>query len=221
MVSVEHVGSGEHRRTPTLIGALPAVAVHRVLGEAGAQPWVASVQLPGLTLTLHVRDARGVLRLLVFVMLVCGVVSAASATRAQSGAHGAGAFGLGLIIGNPTGVNGKYFLSREIAIDGALGFGVIGDGHVRLHGDVLWHFGVAAWPAAGLDLYLGVGPVLSSRNRRRDNDSLRLGARGPFGAALTFTGAPIDIFLEVAANLWLVDDVRLGLDAAIGARYWF
>ena len=161
------------------------------------------------------------LRVVAVVVPLWVGLGVSGAAQAQSGSHGANEFGLGLIIGNPTGVSGKYFLSREIAIDGALGLAFIDGEHLRLHADVLWHFGVAQWPAAGLDLYVGVGPVLASHHHRRDNDGLGLGARAPFGAALTFTGAPIDVFLEIAADLWLIDHVHLGLDAAIGVRYWF
>ena len=163
------------------------------------------------------------LRLVAVLALVWVTVGGVGSAQAQSVSHGGNEFGLGLIIGNPTGISGKYFLSREIAIDGAFGLGVIGGEHLRIHGDVLWHFGITQWPAAGLDLYVGVGPVLGSHNHNNNNnhDSLWVGARGPFGASLTFNGAPFDIFLEIAANLWLVEDVRFDLDAALGGRYWF
>ena len=44
--------------------------------------------------------------------------------------------------------------------------------------------------------------------------------RAPFGLAMMFD-APFDVFLEVAAGLWLVEKVGFHLDAAIGGRYWF
>lgn len=137
-----------------------------------------------------------------------------------------GEFGLGLIIGDPTGISGKYFLSQELAIDGALGFGFIGGRHTKLQSDLLWHFGVQRWPAAGLDLYVGVGPTLAFHDHHHHNDDhhnneLWIGVRGPFGAALSFNNAPFDVFLEIAAELWLVQHANLDLDAALGVRYWF
>lgn len=160
-------------------------------------------------------------------LLLCLAIHAAPNTAsAQSVSHGGGDFGLGLIIGDPTGINGKYFLSPEMAIDGSIGLGFIGHRHVQLNMDFLWHFGVQRWSAVGLDLYVGVGPMLGfydhddRRNNNRD-DELWLGARAPFGASLSFNRAPFDIFVELALGLWVVHDVDADLDAAIGARFWF
>jgi len=135
-------------------------------------------------------------------------------------ASDSGDFGLGLIVGDPTGASAKYFLSSVNAIDGAVGFGFIGGNHISLHADLLWHFPVQQWPQMQLDLYLGVGPRFGIRTKKRD-DNVLIGGRGPIGIALTFRGAPIDIFLEAAAGLWIVEKFGFDLDAAIGARFWF
>lgn len=134
-------------------------------------------------------------------------------------------FGLGLIIGDPTGVSMKGFLSEDTAIDGAVGIELIGGDDLHVHADFLWHFDIKQWSSARLDLYLGVGPTLGFHDgggKGHDDDGhLHLGARGPFGLAVTFNPARFDVFLEVAAKLHLIDKVRFGLDAAIGGRYWF
>src|SRR5262245_47616236 len=61
-------------------------------------------------------------------------------------------FGLGIIIGDPTGVSGKYLVSPEFAVDGAIGFGLIGEGHLHMHVDFLWQFEIKRWSTAQLDL---------------------------------------------------------------------
>lgn len=161
-----------------------------------------------------------------FLLLGLVLVEQVKPARAQSSiAHRGGDFGLGLIIGDPTGVNGKYFLSSEMALDGAIGFGVLGGHHTKLQMDFLWHFGVERWRAAALDLYLGVGPALAihdyDHGHRHYHGDLWVGARAPFGASLTFTKVPLDVFLELALGVWLVEHVHTDLDAAIGVRYWF
>lgn len=132
-------------------------------------------------------------------------------------------FGLGLIIGDPTGVTMKGFLTPETAIDGAVGFSLLHGNDLALHADFLWHFPIKQWPNAALDLYLGVGPALGfhDHGHRDDHNDVRIGARAPFGLAVMFNPARFDVFLEVAAKLWLVEDVHFNLDAAIGGRYWF
>ena len=142
------------------------------------------------------------------------------AMPARAEATDPGGFGLGLIVGDPTGVSMKGFLSQDVAIDGAIGFGILGRGHFMAQADMLWHFDIQRWPEMALDLYLGVGPRVGIRDRRRD-DELLIGGRGPIGIALAFSGAPFDVFLEAAAGLWLVERFGFDVDAAIGARYWF
>jgi hypothetical protein len=158
---------------------------------------------------------------LLFAIAAAGVLSVPQRAVAQSD-H---TFGLGLIIGDPTGLTLKGFLTQDTAIDGAVGIGVLGGDDLHVHADFLWHFEVKRWDSAALLLYLGVGPELGLRGAPHphppdDHDHVFIGARGPFGLAVMFN-APFDVFLEVAAGLWLIEDVRFHLDAAIGGRYWF
>jgi hypothetical protein len=170
------------------------------------------------------------LRLLALLLVALGALVPGGAAAQDQNRYGDRDFGLGLIIGDPTGVSMKGWLSAEMAIDGAVGFELIDGNDLSLHADVLWHFPIEQWENAALDLYLGVGPMLGLHDRGprhdrhdddHDHDHIHIGARGPFGLAVMFNPARFDVFLEVAAKLWLVDDVRFGLDAAIGGRYWF
>jgi hypothetical protein len=134
-------------------------------------------------------------------------------------------FGLGIIIGDPTGLSGKYFLAPENAIDFAVGLGLLHGKHLAIHADYLWHFQLDEWSSGRFDLYAGVGPKLGIRDKggrgRGGDGSVLLGARAPLGVAVMFLEAPFDVFVEVAAGLWIVEKVDFDLDAAIGARYWF
>lgn len=144
-------------------------------------------------------------------------------------AQAGGDFGLGLIIGDPTGLSGKGFVSETNAIDFAVGLAFIDGDHLHVHADYLWHFDIKRWSSAQLDLHLGVGPKLGMHFGKdgppgrpdRDDEWIGIGARGPFGLTMRFLEAPFDIFLEVAAGLWIVPDPHFDLDAAIGGRFWF
>ena len=48
-------------------------------------------------------------------------------------------FGLGAIIGKPTGISGKYWLNNENAIDAALGYSFENNSSINIHADYLWH----------------------------------------------------------------------------------
>ena len=159
--------------------------------------------------------------IVVGVLLGCVVMLAPSEASAQRGGKAGGDFGLGLILGDPTGVTGKHVLSASNAIDWAVGFGTINGRHLHVHADYLWEWELYRWPSAAMNLHAGVGPKLGFRDRRNNDDVFLLGARGPVGLNWRFTKAPFDVFIEIAAGLWIVENVDFDLDAAIGGRYWF
>jgi hypothetical protein len=69
---------------------------------------------------------------------------------------------------------------------------------------------------ATMDLYFGVGPQVWAWNSNVD-----LGARAPLGVDFILERWPIDVFVEVAAGLWIIEDVRVNVDAGAGFRWWF
>ncbi|MEZ4466854.1 MAG: hypothetical protein R3F60_08280 [bacterium] len=133
-----------------------------------------------------------------------------------------GPFGLGLAIGDPTGVNGKYKLGQSTAVDGTVGLSLVNGNRLSTHLDFHWVRplqGIVSW-------YVGLGGKLVAYDRDHDkhghdDDGIWMGARAPLGLDLEFRGVPLDLFIEIAAVLWVVERVDLDLDGAIGVRYWF
>jgi hypothetical protein len=52
-------------------------------------------------------------------------------------------------------------------------------------------------------------------------DNFRLGIRAPAGLNYIFAAAPLDIFLEIAPVLDVINKTEFRLTGAIGARYFF
>lgn len=132
---------------------------------------------------------------------------------------GSGDQGYGIMLGNPSGLSGKFWFSNEIALDGAIG---IDRGEVDAHVSFLYHdFDVLRRSGVHLPsnmdsaFYLGLGP----RILFADNDEF--GIRFPFGISLFPHGTPWEIFGEIAPVLRLTPDVGFNGDIAIGARYYF
>ncbi|HVV86989.1 MAG TPA: hypothetical protein VHE35_28315 [Kofleriaceae bacterium] len=133
-------------------------------------------------------------------------------------------FGLGLMVGAPSGLSGKYFYDPTKAID--FGIGVYRyyrhrDG-IHLHVDHLWHpVSLAHTDAFELPLYFGIG----ARVLDFDGGGDAIGVRAPIGVAFDFNNVPLDAFFELALVLDFGvdtdDNVDGDLSAAIGARYWF
>jgi hypothetical protein len=155
------------------------------------------------------------------------VVALAVALPGVAGAESdKGAFGLGLIIGEPTGVNAKYYLSDDRAIDAAAGAAFIGRGF-QVHADYLFHpFVLENTETFVLPFYAGPGLRVLRRDTGGQEDAhTRFGIRGVGGVLFDFRDIPLDVFIEVA----IVFDYRtlegepFGLDvnAGLGARYYF
>src|SRR5690606_25478587 len=103
--------------------------------------------------------------------------------RAESGA-----FGLGLIVGQPTGLTGAYELSDRTAIDAALGLAIFDDRDFYVHVEFLWYLPtLLRGDGVELSAYLGIGGFLVT------HDDPVIGARAPFGLSLDFSAAPLQL----------------------------
>jgi hypothetical protein len=142
-----------------------------------------------------------------------------------------GPFGLGLILGSPTGLSGKVYLSRKNAIDFAVGDFPVYHRGLGVHVDYLWHpVMLADDQAFFLPLYFGIGARVFDHHTDRYDDHLHVGARAPLGILFDFKRVPIDIFIELALVLdFFVEDrdrfdehdVFLDVNGAVGIRYYF
>ncbi len=135
--------------------------------------------------------------------------------------------GLGLIVGEPTGLAVKYWLDEEHAIDGGVAWSFWDEDGFQLHADYLWHFFELLQPeeASGkLPVYFGVGARLKFQedNGRHDDDdgNTVFGIRVPVGISYLFDGKPFDVFAEIAPILDLSPDVELNFSLAVGMRFY-
>src|SRR5258708_6964439 len=103
-----------------------------------------------------------------------------------------GRFGVGVILGEPTGASLKYWLNDTMAIDGAFGASSRDNTQFYMHGDVLWHkFDLIPVSQGRLPLYFGVGGLVRFRD---NNHSDEVGVRVPVGLSYMFDNIPVDVF---------------------------
>lgn len=136
--------------------------------------------------------------------------------------------GLGVIVGSPTGVSAKYFLSKENAVDAAIGWDFGRHHDLHIHGDYLWiKPGILKIKNESFDLFFGFGMRIISWERyyRRDDeyhdDKVSLGVRGPVGLTYFFKKIRLEVFGELALVFDLVPATKLDADVGVGARYFF
>jgi hypothetical protein len=133
----------------------------------------------------------------------------------------AGHIGVGITLGEPVGVDAKYWVNDTMAIDGAAGWSDDSHSDFYVHGDVLWHkFNLINFaPDNGkLPVYFGVGGLFRARSGGRSND---VGVRAPIGVDYIFNNVPIDIFAEIGPAIDVAPDIHGEITGGIGVRFWF
>ena len=145
------------------------------------------------------------------VVLITIVFSSAAAAAG-------GSFGLGIILGEPTGISGKLFLTKKNAIDGAVAWSLEHDNDFHIHGDYLYHsYNIFSNEDMELPLHFGIGGRIKFRQNRDD----KIGIRFPVGLNYIFETAPFDVFLEIVPIMDLAPDTDFDLNAALGGRFYF
>ena len=127
-------------------------------------------------------------------------------------------FGLGIILGEPTGISAKHWLSHSKAIDVALAWSLEGRDSFTLHADYLNHnFSLIKVEKGRLPFYYGIG----GRIKFNDGDDSALGVRVPLGLAYFFENITLDLFVEIVPILQLFPDTDFKLNGVLGVRYFF
>ena len=134
-------------------------------------------------------------------------------TTAQAQERG---LGLGVILGEPSGISGKSWLAKKTALAGAVAWSLENEEALHLHLDHLFHdFDSMPVEQGTLALYYGFG------GRIKFADESTISIRIPIGLNYLFATAPMDLFLEVVPMLDLIPRTEVNLNGGIGIRYFF
>jgi hypothetical protein len=125
-------------------------------------------------------------------------------------------FGIGVMMGEPTGVNGKGWISSRSALDGGLAWSFRGDGYLHAHMDYLWHFTDVINSTQQVIPYLGIGGRLTGFR-----SAAVVGVRVAGGLAWLPSGSPLDVFVEVAPIVDIIPETRASANAGVGVRIFF
>jgi hypothetical protein len=145
-------------------------------------------------------------------LLVTGLIVLVLATSAV-----AGNVGLGVMIGEPTGVSLKVWSNSHTAFDAAAGWSLGHEEWIYVHGDYLWHRYELDVEEGSLPFYFGIG----ARVLLHDGDDSKVGIRLPLGLDYVFENHRFDIFIEVAPIIDLAPDTEFDVGGGVGARYYF
>lgn len=166
----------------------------------------------------------------VMVLLMCTIVVSISTDVYAQGPKGRD-IGFGLVIGEPLGLTAKFWTTSENAWQVSVGASYFGS--PRLQVDYLWH--VNAFNSSVVKLIVGPGAGFGFGRQGsaywyhekgnkywyyRENDAFGLGARVITGINVIPRNAPVEFFFEVGPNIGIYPGFGVGLDAAIGLRFY-
>jgi hypothetical protein len=156
------------------------------------------------------------MRKLLPATFVFGIVLAARATPARAD------FGIGLFLGDPTGLDFKIGLGERSGLDLLFGFNTFRDGRNGYgHLTYLVTPFIGQGDAVLVPLRLGIGGALyGSRN------DLDFAVRAPFEIGIRLRSVPLEFYGEIALAFTLFDpdennDVVTDLQGGVGFRLYF
>jgi hypothetical protein len=125
--------------------------------------------------------------------------------------------GLGVVLGNPTGISAIYWTGDHSAIQLNMGYLMAREEHLLLSADFLVHPWIFYQKEDLIKPYLGLGGGLGFIS------DLSISVRLPLGTSYFFSAFPIEAFAELDPGLQLVGpgDVRFILGGYLGARWYF
>lgn len=138
-------------------------------------------------------------------------------------------FGIGLMLGEPSGISVKVWNTEATAVVGGIGWSIGGDrigrfdsydqgsDRVHIHLDYLWHSMSAIRSVDQYPVYAGIGARMNSGA----GIDASFAIRGVMGILWIPPQFPIDLFLELIPMVQITASSGLGLDAGVGARYFF
>ena len=124
--------------------------------------------------------------------------------------------GLGIILGQPTGVSAKAWTARNQAIDVAVAWAFDREEGVHVHADYLFHnFRLFRVEKGQFVLYYGIGGRIKAESRTR------FGIRIPIGISYLFGKDPLEIFFELGPIMDLAPKTLFRMSTGVGIRYYF
>ena len=127
-------------------------------------------------------------------------------------------FGLGVVLGEPTGISAKFWLTPGTALDLGLGYSFTSEKSVfDFYADYVFHNSDMIHSAENFVVYYGPG----ARLKIKEDTDTRLGVRGVIGILWIPRGTSFDLFVEVAPILEIIPATKFDFSGGIGGRYFF
>ncbi|MFP4013820.1 MAG: hypothetical protein ACLFVQ_07035 [Chitinispirillaceae bacterium] len=122
-------------------------------------------------------------------------------------------FELGVVLGQETGVSGKYWYTPRTAVDASVAWAFGDEGLLAVNSDYLLHPLFFSLYEGDLPLYIGVGGGI------RISDDWFARVRLPIGLEYLFPGFPLSAFAEIVPAVEVLPETGLDLTGGVGLRF--
>ena len=147
----------------------------------------------------------------IIILFLLGLILLPITIKAQDSG-----IGLGIILGEPTGVSLKSWVGRREALDVAVAWSFEGEGAIHIHADYLFHnFRLFHIEKGVLVLYYGIGARIKTVHKTQ------VGVRIPLGLSYLFEKDPIEIFFELGPIMNITPKTLFRMTTGVGVRYYF
>lgn len=147
------------------------------------------------------------------------------------GAAFAKTWGLGAVIGAPTGLSANYFLSEARTVHTTLAYDFDGDDDLQLASHYQFRMNNLNFENFKMGWFYGVGARLALKDHdhdhkhhnhhHHDDEQLELGPSGTIGLFHEFQEIPLEAFLKGNLTVNLIEDTDVDTDIMLGLHYNF
>jgi len=157
----------------------------------------------------------------------CGVAVVLAFALLASRGYAQERFGIGVMLGEPSGISWKYHLSSKNALSGLVGFSPFD--RFRVHVDYLWisrpfdEPSLSFWYGLGGAVGFGRADYLVKQDKHSyvtRTASMGLGVRMVGALNFAIPRSPVEIGLEVAPIVILGPRAGVGIDGGIYVRFY-
>ena len=147
-------------------------------------------------------------------IIAVSLVAISVATRSVSAQADTG---LGIVLGQPTGISLRMDQSPTTAFDAALAWRLGDREYLFAHADYLWiRRGIVIPRSLSADLYYGIGGILAL-----PEDDVAVALRLPIGVSKKFADPNLEVFAELAVAFTVVPATDFDIVGGVGLRFWF
>lgn len=144
------------------------------------------------------------------LVVVLGLVGGAFA---QANLESRDEVGLGIVLGEPSGLHGTFYWGQKQAVDVTAAWSF--HDWLMLAGDMQFYNYIPNLPHEWRWFY-GVGAYIAVPS----NDQGNFGVRIPLGLKYHFPHSPVDVYGEIVPALKLVPETEALLQGGIGITFW-